>query len=265
MLKSRELITKAVQGTYAVALDDKGSDTVRGSLTDIYKIKGDRQDERLRRGVDRLRKNVAVSTDPKAGIVTVRVSARSRELSEAVNRRLLALVNEFNLQKRQTQAAAERAFIETRLADAKAQLTAAESAQEQFLRRNRDYRGSPQLQFEFTRLERQVGLRQQVYSSLAESYEHARLNEVRNTPLITVVDAPEGTARRSGNGVIAAVLGLLAGGILGLAGALALESVDRARREGSDGFRQLEQLAASDRRVAWLRRVRYGRKAVSPD
>jgi len=46
------------------------------------------------------------------------------------------------------------------------------------------------LLFERDRLQRVVSLRERVAASLAESNEQARIDEVRNTPVITVVDQP---------------------------------------------------------------------------
>jgi uncharacterized protein involved in exopolysaccharide biosynthesis len=217
----------------------------------------------VRRAVDRLRRNVSVATDPKSGLVTLRVSARGRELSETISRRLLDLVNEFNLQKRQTQAAAERKFVESRLLEARRELEAAEGDMQAFLQRNRSYQGSPQLTFEAGRLQRRITLRQEVYSSLAESFERARIDEVRNTPLITVVDAPEGSGRKAGNVLVTAVVGLIAGACIALLIAFALEMLDRARREGAQEYLELRRLASDTVGGVWLHRRRGRRDAAS--
>ena len=185
----------------------------RATLVQWYRSRGRTADEKVRRTVDRLRDDSRISTDPKAGIVTLRVSAPSPLLAEQVNKRLLELVNEFNLRKRLSAAAAERVFIENRMAQAEAELIRAEAALQQFATHNRQLGSSPQLRLEQSRLERQVDLRQEVFVSLSQSYEQARVDEVRNTPLITIIDSPERSARRDRGGV---VLSSLLGALLGL-------------------------------------------------
>ena len=85
-------------------------------------------------------------------------------------------MNIFNLNNRQQQAGAERAFIEKRLADAQSQLSNAENNLQAFLTENRDFRSSPTLQLEFDRLNRTVASRQSLYNSLAASYEQGGLH-----------------------------------------------------------------------------------------
>lgn len=261
LLKSRQLLEAAVLTSYTVP-PERSDDTLRGTLVELYEIEAPDSAERVRRAVDRLRRNVSVATDPKSGIVTLRVSARGRALSERISRRLLDLVNEFNLQKRQTRAAAERRFVESRLEEARRDLESAEAGMQAFLQRNRSYQGSPQLTFEHGRLQRRIGLRQDVYTSLAESFERARIDEVRNTPLVTVVDAPEGSGRKAGNALVTVIVALVAGACVALVLAFVLEMLDRARREGAEEYLELRQLASATVGGAWLRRRRPRRDAA---
>ena len=45
--------------------------------------------------------------------------------------------------------------------------------------------------FGHDRLERQVSVRQELVTAMAQAYEQARVDEVRNAPVITVIDQPE--------------------------------------------------------------------------
>jgi hypothetical protein len=83
-----------------------------------------------------------------------------------------------------------------------------------FLETNRVIQGAPQLMAEAARLDRQAQFRQQVYTSLAQAHEKARIDEVRNTPLLTMVEQPDDTVRPTRgsflmNGVFAAFITLL--------------------------------------------------------
>src|SRR5207249_3089073 len=137
-----------------------------------------------------LEKWISTSVSGKTGVVSFTVEARSRWLALGIANRTLEVLNDFNVHRRQTQAGAERRFVEGRLAELKDELHAAEDKVQRFLQQNREFRNSPPLLFEYERLQREVATRQAIYTTLAESYERARINEVRDTPAITVLQAP---------------------------------------------------------------------------
>ena len=151
-------------------------------------------------------------------MVNLDVTVPQPALALQINQRLLELLNEFNLRSRQSQAGEERRFTERRLAEVRQELRAAEDRLQQFMQRNRDLRNSPELTFQSDRLEREVMMRQQVYTTLAEAYEQAKIEEVRDTPVITVVQQAELPVRPDRRGLIAkSLLGLLAGLLIGAA------------------------------------------------
>jgi len=116
------------------------------------------------------------------------------------------LVQDFNRERRAGQARAEREFAASRLTDAERELRAAEDAVRSFQSRNRDFRSSPFLQLDLERLQREVTRRQMVYNGLSQSFEQARLEEVRNTPVIAMVELPELPARPRPRGALLSAL-----------------------------------------------------------
>ena len=118
-----------------------------------------------------------------------------------------------------------------RLAEAQRQLDSAEEDLARFLDQNRSYTSSPQLTFEKERKERHISVYQRVFSTLAESYERARVEEVRNTPLVTVIDRPEGSAQPSKRVLRSILVGALTGFFIGVAFAFLCEYRDRQQRD----------------------------------
>ena len=162
-----------------------------GNLADALGVDADTPGRRLAATLRAVRRHViTVSVDHVTGIIQVDVTTRSAELSEQVARKLLEQLDVFNGAILRTQAAAERRFTETQYAQADSALRAQEELLERFLTANRDFRGSPQLQFEYDRLQREIALRQQLALQLAQSYQQARISEVRDTPVISVVETP---------------------------------------------------------------------------
>jgi uncharacterized protein involved in exopolysaccharide biosynthesis len=197
LLVSRDLLSELASSRYRFARRPGSPDTLEGNIMELYKVKGRSPEEKLARATAKLRANLSVGTNRGAYVVSIRMRAKWPGLAEQEARRLLDLVNEFNLGKRQSRSAEERKFTESQLVEARAELEAAEAAQARFLERNRAFRDDPRLSTEMQRLTRRVDLAQQAFLTLSQSAQQARIEEVRNTPLITVIQSPEHSARVS--------------------------------------------------------------------
>ncbi len=138
-----------------------------------------------------IRKRMTVGGDTRSGIVVVTFTARDPFVAAAFLRRLLSVLNSFNLHTRQTSTSANRAFLESRVDDARTQLGTAEGRLRQFYEQNRSRSDAPSLTFEEARRKRGVDLAQQIYVTLASDLEQARIDEVKDTPVITVVETAQ--------------------------------------------------------------------------
>lgn len=206
LARSRALLEDVARREYEV---DGGSR--KATLVELYDAPGAGA-EQLRLTVERLRRNLVIDADLNAGVVAIRTHAAQGPLAEQVNRAILDEVNRFNLERRQSRATAERSFVEAQVVRARQDLSTTEAELSAFMEANRRYDEWPQLRFEATRLQRRLDVQQQVYTSLIQELEQARLDEVRNTPVITIIDHPEGSAKRQRRliqkGVLAGLLGL---------------------------------------------------------
>jgi uncharacterized protein involved in exopolysaccharide biosynthesis len=161
------------------------------------------------------------------------VATQWPSVSHQITSSLVEAVNAFNQRSRQSQAAAERTFLEERLSVANAELRAAENRLQQFMTSNRRI-GSPELALERERLDRVVLLRQQVVLALNQSYEDAQLREVRNTPLITLVETPQVPTMPEPRGrVRKVIIGMLIGALLAIVVSFIGFVMRRRRREGN--------------------------------
>jgi uncharacterized protein involved in exopolysaccharide biosynthesis len=242
LLKSRELRDSLAVTRFAYALAPQGRDSMSGTLWALMGIPEEPRAKMLRKVRNALDRSIRVSSSARTRIVRIRVTSRYPELAQQINRRMLDLVSRFNLEKRQLRAAAERRFVEGRVTDAQVALRHAEGELERFLARNRRYQDSPELVFEAGRLQREVEIRQMVFQTLSQAYEQSRIDEVRNTPLITVIDSPEGSAQPRWLLRSVALIGLIVGGALALVVALAAEHVHRQRQARPEEYRELREL-----------------------
>jgi len=231
LLRSRELLEPILLDS--VTVHEEGDR--RAAVIDLLRLPALPLALRTERGVAVLRTRVAVSEEKKLNGVRVSVTTRWPSVSLALAERLVRGVNEFNLSTRKSQATAEREFVEQQTTMAERALLEAEQRLQAFLQRNRSIGGSPDLTFQQDRLQRDVTFRQNMVTTLAQRREEARIREVRDTPVLTVLESPRlaiaGMARRS---AMKGVLGALVAVLLGIAGMYVIEGLSWARRDSVD-------------------------------
>lgn len=245
LVTSRRLLEQVLETEFRFDTSDEPPETLSGTIPQLYDVEADIQ----RRKIDLIRRMVKPEIDAGTGLVTLQVATRWPRLSELLNRRLLELLQEFNLNVRQTRAREEREFVEGQMEVAQRDLRAAENGLKTFLEQNRRVQ-SPELLFEQRRLNRRLDEAQALYTSLAQAYQQARIEEVRNTPVLTVVDRPEGSAYPTSRGTIwRGIIALLLGGLVALTLALVRDYTAREEAEESPEyyrFRQLRKDVARD-------------------
>ena len=252
LLETRTILWPVAQKTYRVNHPERG--VIEGDIVKIFNIQG-RPNVREARAVNALRGAVHSTVTAKTGVIEMSVSSGYPELSLALANNVLAQLNEYNLSNRQQTAALERAFVERQVEEKRSELRVAESQLENFLERNRQYRTSPQLVLEYGRLQRIVDMRQELYSRMLEAYENARIEEVRNLPVLSIIEAPQlpigpdarGGVRRTG-------IGLLIGFVLAVMIAFVRDRFARTRASGSDEvieFAALKREAIGDLTHPW--------------
>ena len=239
LLNSPVLLEPIAQDTILV-MEQGGR---RVAVIDLLQVEAPSPAQRRDRTVRALRALVSASEDKKLGAVRLLVLTQWPSVSLALAERLVRGVNRFNLETRKSQAGAERQFVDAQALEAERVLRAAEDRLQSFMQQNRAVAGAPGLAFERDRLQREVMLRQQVYTSLLQNREEARMREVRDTPVLTVLEEPRlpvtGESRKT---VQKAVLGGLVGGVLGTLIAFLAHAVAAARQSPTEDAREFFQL-----------------------
>jgi len=230
LLSSRELLTSTLRTEFP---DYRRNDGQPRQLLDLLNIKSSSEPDRLERGVRYLRRQARAAVDRRTGIVALTVELRSAPLSAAVANRMIELLNKFNLEQRQTHSREQRRFTGERLKEADTALREAESQLLKFMQANRTYQSSPFLTYEATRLQRQVTIKQEAFLTLNNAYEEARIAEVRDTPVLTVIDTAVVPVRRSfPKRTLMVLLATLLGLGLGVTAAIVAEYRMKLRARG---------------------------------
>jgi uncharacterized protein involved in exopolysaccharide biosynthesis len=245
LLRSATILRRAVESELDIPASDS-SPARKGTLIQYWgldKVKD--PTPAWKRGADRLRGAVGTSIRRETGVIDLTVTSNNPVVAEQVAARLLELLNDYNLEVRQTRAHDEAKFVSGRLTDAQAELRAAEDALESFLRQNRgDFRRSPDLNFQYERIQRQVSARQDVYTSLLRAQEQARIDGMRDTPVLQVIDGPIGSAQgKSRKVALRTVVAFLMGLLVAMVFAIAREFVRRGRMNDDPNFHDFQDIA----------------------
>lgn len=144
--------------------------------------------KRVQRAVRRLNNAIEVVADLQTGTVRVELEAPDPIVAAAAANHLVEYFNDFNVVTRRSQAQERRGFVQERYEEVAGELGEAESAVKDFLERNRLYQDSPELMYGYERLQRVVQLRHEVFITLAREVETARIEEVNDIPVLTVID-----------------------------------------------------------------------------
>jgi tyrosine-protein kinase Etk/Wzc len=251
LLHSRMLLEPLALDT-AVVLEQGGK---RIPMMDLLDVEEPNPPRRLELAVKRLQTMVESREIKTLGAVQLAVKTRWPSVSFQLAQSLVHGVNQFNLVTRQSQAASERKFVEARTTEAESALRDAEDRLLDFLQRNHSFTGAPELVVQRDRLQRDVSLRQQIYTSLLQNREEARIREVRDTPVITVLEEPRlpltPEPRNSlYKGILGGLLGAMLGVILAVAAHVSVLTRRRPSAEMNEFFRLLEQA-----KPRFLRRV----------
>src|SRR6266550_1306976 len=216
LLHSRTVQSEVLDASYSF---NTSNGPFKGTLLDYYGGAGTPPARRRAIALQALDGQIITATSLKTGAVMLTVKSFSPTLAADIARNLLAGVDRFNRARWQSQSANERQFTEDQVANAAGELRASEDRLEAFEDENRAYDRAPRLAFQHERLVRDVSMRQQLYTSVAQAYAQARIDAVRDNPSVVVLESPEippdperrGLAR---TGVIALIAGLFLGVLL---------------------------------------------------
>lgn len=193
LARSRRILSAIVANPVPVEIVE--GDTTWTMLSDALRITAPNAPVRRVKTLAALGERVGARAALKTGVVRVSVRLPEPAMAHFVARRILQEVHIFNDSSRQARALAEVQFLETRLAQASADVAEMEERTERFLQLNRQYEQSPSLKFAFERLQRELTVRLELQRELRVRLQQSRVESARNTPLLTTVERPERPAR----------------------------------------------------------------------
>lgn len=142
-----------------------------------------------------LRDELDISLDRKTNVLEVSLSMKEPQLAADVLNKIAQELDAFIRTKRITNASEQRKWIEGRLIEVKADLEKSEDTLKTFREKNRQV-ASPQLLLEQERLIREVEINSALYTELKKQYELIKIEEIKNIPIINVMDPARPAAKK---------------------------------------------------------------------
>lgn len=187
LIRSREILGPVVEARYSFK---EGNRTISGTLIELYGIR-DPRPRYARANAIRILASHMRTTSSSTGMMQLSVTEGSPGLAPLLVERVLQELNRFNLESRQKEASGERRFIENQMEEAGIRLRIMEDMLQRFLSENQNFSEISPLSFEWDRLKRQVAMRQEMYTAFAKQLDQARIEEVRDSPVLSVLEPAE--------------------------------------------------------------------------
>tara|TARA_B100000519_G_C14251270_1_gene442557 strand:- start:1104 stop:2183 length:1080 start_codon:yes stop_codon:yes gene_type:complete len=194
-------------------------------------------------GVDILLNMIKVSEDIKTSILTLNVNASDPILAAKINQLFIEELDAHQREYNKTKTGDTRQFIEERIKETEKDLMGAEENLKIFSDRNRRIENSPALQLERQRLTREVAVLTGVFTTLKQQLETTKIEEVKESDYVVVIDSPEVPLQRSKpNKTRMVILAGILGTGLGIFLAFIREFFVNSKKEDKDKISKVKSL-----------------------
>lgn len=137
-----------------------------------------------------VKKNLNVEFDARTSVVAVSFVSHDPKLSFAMAHALTAALDRFNVELLQRTARSRTRFLEDRLEELRAERRASEVRLSEFLQGNRQYQLSPPLVLRQTELRQDFETKNANLVSLQSTLDKSRIDEMRDTPVLMMLESP---------------------------------------------------------------------------
>ena len=186
----------------------------KGYLSKIFK-RSSSDESILNNALEKYFSLLSVNEDRRTGLIQVNIEMESPFLAAEIANFIGSEIQIYIQKQNSAQAAKEKLFISDRLIVVKSELEDLEDSLKNFKERNRGYEASAELFMKFSQKLREVEAKQQVYVTLQQQLELARINEVKQTPIINILDEAKSPVNKSRpNRLTITILCMLAGFII---------------------------------------------------
>ncbi len=152
-----------------------------------------------------------------SGLIKISVLMEEPQLASHIANYISDYIKRYIAEELELQSRKYRQFIEERLESAEGELRISEEELTDFRKKHTMALEPPETQLQRARLMRNVEVNQEVYITLRQQYELAKIDELKELPIINVLDRAEPAADKdSPRRLLIIVITFLAGGFIGI-------------------------------------------------
>jgi len=194
-------------------------------------------------GVDQLLKMINVYENIKTSILTVSVNASEAKLAYEINNTLIKELDKHQKEYNKSKTSKTKQFIKERIIDTEKELVLAEENLKVFMDRNRRIENSPALQLEKQRLSRETAVLTGVFTTLKQQLETTKIEEVKDSDYVIVLDQPEVPLFRSKpNKKLIVSLFIIFGLVIGLIFSFVKELISKSTQSEKNKFKMAKKI-----------------------
>ena len=198
-------------------------------------------------GVESFIGMVEVDQDKMSSIYTLTINAFEPQFAADVCATLIEELDTHQRTYKTAKVKETRLFIEGRIVDVQKELEDAEEDLKDFVNRNRQIQGSPALLLEQQRLSREASVLTGVFTTLKQQLEMTKIDEVKESALVQILDPPEAPLFRSKpKRKLAVLLSLILGFGLAVVIAFVREYASNSDDEEKGKLREITELTKSN-------------------
>lgn len=192
LLSSRDLLSKIVTKKWNT---EKRSDSI--TLIEYWEMETKTDLEAEIVACKTLKERFSYEMDDLSFLITIDLLMEEPKLARDVLTYAIELVDNYVQNEQKTTTKNNIKYINKRLDSVRNELTNAEIALKNFRQNNMVISQSPELQLKYARLQREVSIKQQVYMTLEKEKESAKIELVKETPVIDILDEPVAPYKRA--------------------------------------------------------------------
>jgi len=140
------------------------------------------------KALNKFKDHISVSEDKLTGLIKINSEFKDPIISASIANFIGTQVESYIQKENSAQSTKEKLFISERLEIVKNELEETELNLKRFKERNRGYENSPELFMVFSRLYRESEAKKEVYMTLQQQLELARIDEVKQSPILHILD-----------------------------------------------------------------------------
>ena len=167
-------------------------------LIDYFDLESETEPERVEYAKKLLDEMIVITRYKNTKTAMISVTTPDRNFSADLANLLAAKLNKYIRAVSSEKASDTREFIEGRLEITLDLLTQAEEILKKFRETNKRIENSPDLQLEQGRLVRELKIQEEIFLVLKKELETTKIEEVKNIPIVRVLDPAEPPAFKSG-------------------------------------------------------------------